>query len=271
MGRQEPQRQLPRAGDLVGIGEPVRDRCGHGVVNACLVEVAQVAQQRHVAHDADEPLPHLRVQRPAEPARHRLPGHAGLGQAVQPVVRQHDCAALLGRDGEQGLAGPQQRQRPRCTAVPTVPATDRVGEEFPLPRRDRRGVRQFQHVTETDRRRRGVELGQRPLGVQRTDRVTDAALDRLRQGPAVSGQPVRDQLTRLVRTPQVSGNQCAFAAVLAGSKAGGDTLGGQDDRSRAQVRLVAYPADKPYQPADVVDSDRPASAASLASRSPARS
>ncbi len=245
------ERELPGAVHLALVGDPLRDRLRDLVRDPGLVEVAQVADQRHRAHGGDDRLPDGRVQRAPQPAGQRLPGQTRLGEPLRTARGGHRCPSLGDRQREQLAVGAQQQVGGRRRGVlGVVAAVQCVLEQLALPRLGRIGRRvgQLQHVAEAVALGRGVVLEQRPAVVEAPGGVGDAALDRLRQVAAVAGRPVREQLARLVRALEDGGDHLAGEAGRLGVQPGPGELGGADQGCGPQPGAVAQPAEQAERP-----------------------
>ena len=84
--------------------------------DAGLVEVAQVAHERHHAHRRDDRLPRLGVHAARQPARQPLPREAGLGERGRAAGAQHRAALV--RPGRR-----RARPRRRAPAARSASAT----------------------------------------------------------------------------------------------------------------------------------------------------
>jgi hypothetical protein len=258
---QEPVGELPRPRHLLRIGQALGDLLGHLVGHARLVEVAQVAQQGHVAHRRRQRRPQLRLVdlRPGQRQR-LLPRHAGrleYGRVEQVVVLP--AVGVL----PQLRVEMNQRQRRRDVAA-AVAAVECVLEQRALPWRLGARVDQVDDVGEAEAVRVGVVLQQRVLAVEPHHRVGDAALDRLRDGPAVLAGPVGEQLARLVGALQDGVDHLAVESVggvgplervVRELQPGVYRLRGADQRRRAHVGLGAQPPQEPQCPVRIGHGD----------------
>ena len=154
--------------------------------DAGLVEVAQVADERHHAHRRDDRLPRLGVHAARQPARQPLPREAGLGQRGRTAVAQHR-PTLVHRDGVERGGGRQHRQQRRVgDGVVVVATVEQPAEQRRLAVVAGRRVGQLDDVGHADLARQAVVAQRGPLVVEAADGVGDAALDRHRDVAAVA-------------------------------------------------------------------------------------
>ena len=109
--------------------------------------------------------------------------------------------------------------------VVVVATVQQVLEQRRLAVVARRRVGQLDDVGHADLARQAVVAQRGALGVEAAHRVGDAALDRHRDVAAVAGQPVAEQLGRLVGALQGARDHRAATGA-----AGGDVLRGHHDR-----------------------------------------
>ena len=235
-------REHPRLGDLGGVGDRLDHRLDRRLADAGLVEVAEVAQQRHRAHRRDHRLPRLRVHAARQPARQSLPRDAcnrERGRAALP----EQCASFVDRRRVERRRCCQHRQHRRIgDRVVVMPAVQEVLEQRRLRRVARRRVHELDHVRHANLTRDAVVAERGPLGVEPTHRVGHPALDRHRHVAAVRGQPVTDHLRGLVGPLQGARDHRPTTGTTRG-----DVLRGHDDRGRThQQRLteVLHQADR---------------------------
>jgi hypothetical protein len=100
-------------------------------------------------------------------------------------------------------------------------------------------VGQLDDVGHADRPRQAVVAQRSPLGIEPPDGVGHAPLDRHGQVPAVHGQPVADQLGRLVGPLQGAGDDRPAVG-----PAGGDVLRRHDDRGRSHAHVLPQVVDE---------------------------
>ena len=114
---------------LVGVGDLGDDRVDRRLRDAGLVEVAQVAHERHHAHRRDDRLPRLGVHAARQPARQPLPREARLGERGRTAGAQHR-ATLVDRDRVERGRGREHRQhRRRRHGVVVVATVEQVLEQ----------------------------------------------------------------------------------------------------------------------------------------------
>ncbi|WP_239152086.1 hypothetical protein [Virgisporangium aurantiacum] len=127
-------------------------------------------------------------------------------------------------------------------------------EQVTLPRLvGRRGrVHEVDDVTEPEPARGGVVLEQAALVVQPGNGIGDAALDRLRHGPAVGGRPVRQRLAGLVGPLQHRRHQLPPAR-QARAEQRVRRVERADERRRPHVRARAQPTEEARGPVGIGD------------------
>ncbi len=198
VGRPDLVREQARLGHLVGVGDLGDHRVDRGVIDAGLVEVAQVADERHHTHRRDHPLPRLCVHAPRQPAREPLPRDAGLGERGRTALAQQR-APLVDRYRVERRRRRQHRQHVRVgDRVVVVTTVEEVLEQRRLDRGAWRRVRELEHVGHPDLTAQAVVAQRGALRVEAARGVGDTALHRHRDLATVGRQPVAEHLCRLV-------------------------------------------------------------------------
>ena len=234
VGRPHLVGEQPGPDHLAGIGDLGDDLVDRRLGDGGLVEVAQVAHQGHRAHGGNDGLPGLGVHAAWQPARQALPRETRLGQDGGAALAQQS-PALVDRNSLERAGGSKHRERVGGRdGVVVMAAVQQPAEQGGLAVVDRGGVGELDDIGHAQLARQAVVAQRGPLVIEPADAVGYAALDRHRQVAAVGGDPVAEQLGRLVRSLQGAGHHRPAAG-----SADGHVLGGHDYRRGAHQHVLA--------------------------------
>src|SRR5690606_391932 len=99
---QKPHRENLGPLDILGRSDLVHDHLRHLIGHPCVIEVPQVAQERHNAHGGDNSLPRLLVHGTFEPSGQKFPSYTGILENLSCVVLLQDLPTKMDRKVPEG-------------------------------------------------------------------------------------------------------------------------------------------------------------------------